>query len=312
MTNLAGAIWADLVPTVIALAIYFCIADTILILQCLYYNLWVNRTDDRDDERKHNRALSASSASAAATAPVANGHATHPAPEEEEEEAVDENEPILSRQSSHPPRPSNLTAIGLPGSHTRRSTDGSTLSRPKRDGLGPTGLDDSALPKPRSATRAAIMNTAAVVAICAVGTAGWAVAWRVGAWRPATPPASSTFPSSHTTAARTEAPTPLGATLLGYTSAACYLLARLPQILQNYRQKSTQGLSLLFFLLSLLGNLTYGAGILAHSLERAYVVKNVPWLLGSLGTVVEDLVIGLQFRLYGAKEEEGEGDVAVS
>ena len=39
ITNLAGAIWAGLVPTVIALAIYFCFADLILISQCLYYNI---------------------------------------------------------------------------------------------------------------------------------------------------------------------------------------------------------------------------------------------------------------------------------
>lgn len=58
------------------------------------------------------------------------------------------------------------------------------------------------------------------------------------------------------------------------------------------------GLSLLFFILSLLGNLTYGAGILAHSLDRDYVMTNVPWLIGSLGTMVEDVVIFAQFHIY--------------
>ncbi|KAH0255756.1 hypothetical protein KCU91_g17321, partial [Aureobasidium melanogenum] len=38
ITNLAGALWADLVPTVIALAIYFCFADAVLLSQCFYYN----------------------------------------------------------------------------------------------------------------------------------------------------------------------------------------------------------------------------------------------------------------------------------
>jgi len=37
LLNFFGAFWAGLVPTVVALAIYFCIADTILIAQCLYY-----------------------------------------------------------------------------------------------------------------------------------------------------------------------------------------------------------------------------------------------------------------------------------
>ena len=37
ITNLAGAIWAGLVPTVVALGLYFCLADAVLISQCLYY-----------------------------------------------------------------------------------------------------------------------------------------------------------------------------------------------------------------------------------------------------------------------------------
>lgn len=37
LANLIGAVGARLVPTVIALAIYFCFADAVLISQCLYY-----------------------------------------------------------------------------------------------------------------------------------------------------------------------------------------------------------------------------------------------------------------------------------
>jgi hypothetical protein len=39
LTNFFGAAWAGLVPTVIALAVYFCFADLVLITQCLYYNV---------------------------------------------------------------------------------------------------------------------------------------------------------------------------------------------------------------------------------------------------------------------------------
>jgi len=52
-------------------------------------------------------------------------------------------------------------------------------------------------------------------------------------------------------------------------------------------------------MLSLLGNLTYGAGILFHSVEREYFLTNLPWLIGSLGTMVEDALIFVQFRIYG-------------
>lgn len=83
--------------------------------------------------------------------------------------------------------------------------------------------------------------------------------------------------------------------------------ARIPQIIKNYRDKSCEGLALLFFVLSLMGNITYGAGILFHSLDKQYVMTNLPWLIGSLGTMVEDGVIFVQFRMYANR-----GDVAVA
>ena len=53
-----------------------------------------------------------------------------------------------------------------------------------------------------------------------------------------------------------------------------------------------------------MGNITYGAGILFHSLDRQYVMTNLPWLIGSLGTMVEDGVIFVQFRMYADKPME--------
>tara|TARA_R110002060_G_scaffold36667_2_gene47655 strand:- start:330 stop:608 length:279 start_codon:yes stop_codon:yes gene_type:complete len=77
--------------------------------------------------------------------------------------------------------------------------------------------------------------------------------------------------------------------------------ARIPQIVKNHQEKSCEGLALLFFMLSLMGNLTYGAGILAHSLEKEYIWTNLPWLIGSLGTMAEDAIIFVQFRMYAPK-----------
>ena len=56
LTNLIGAIWASLVPTVIALAIYFCIADAVLISQCLYYRYISTSSKDIDDSPQDNMA----------------------------------------------------------------------------------------------------------------------------------------------------------------------------------------------------------------------------------------------------------------
>lgn len=81
------------------------------------------------------------------------------------------------------------------------------------------------------------------------------------------------------------------------------------------------GLSLLFFILSLFGNITYGASvryisprhmhfdwaemrlqILFHSVARDYVIVNLPWLIGSLGTMAEDVMIFAQFHMYSKQD----------
>lgn len=58
------------------------------------------------------------------------------------------------------------------------------------------------------------------------------------------------------------------------------------------------GLALLFFLLSLTGNLTYGISLLVYSQDKKYLLNAFPFLLGSIGTIVEDCIIFVQFRLY--------------
>lgn len=243
--SLAGGLWAGLVPTVIALAIYFCFADGALIAQCIYYNTLNAKKD-------------------AATA--------------SEEQVAAETDPLINTAQTH----------RKPSAGSRRRSTLSHGSR-RRDSL--TRLMD----KPTAAS-AWLKNTLSILAIVIAGTAGWALAYKTGAWHP--------VPLKET-----NDPTPLGASILGYGSALLYLGARVPQIIKNQRDQSCEGLSLLFFLLSLLGNATYGAGILFHSLEGEYVKTNVPWLIGSLGTMVEDFIIFAQFRAFGEKKEESEAVV---
>src|SRR5262245_3873542 len=98
--------------------------------------------------------------------------------------------------------------------------------------------------------------------------------------------------------------------------------ARVPQIIKNYREKScegscvssrlgpvtnltrTKGLALLFFLLSLTGNMTYGLSLVAYCQDKKYLLRALPWLLGSLGTMVEDCIIFIQFRLYANQQRK--------
>jgi solute carrier family 66 (lysosomal lysine-arginine transporter), member 1 len=52
-----------------------------------------------------------------------------------------------------------------------------------------------------------------------------------------------------------------------------------------------------------MGNATYGAGIIFHSQEKEYLLTNLPWLIGSLGTMIEDGIIFLQFRIYASSKK---------
>ncbi|KAI2780262.1 PQ-loop-domain-containing protein [Daldinia loculata] len=192
------------------------------------------------------------------------------------ESETSEDEPLL--------QPRRRSSSGLPGSHRRHSMHHS------ESGLDPikrivTGEDDTPDNNPW------LHNTLSVVAIYIVGAAGWFVSYKIGAWdKPDAPEEPAT-----------ESPVAVLGLVLGYASAICYLCARIPQIIKNYREKSCEGLALLFFLLSLTGNLTYGLSIFTYSPEPEYIIKAIPWLLGSLGTIVEDCIIFYQFRIYSKR-----------
>lgn len=66
----------------------------------------------------------------------------------------------------------------------------------------------------------------------------------------------------------------------------------------NYERKSCEGISFLFFLFACLGNITYVISIVVVSSGRKYLLINLPWLIGSLGTLGEDFVIFFQFFHY--------------
>lgn len=91
---------------------------------------------------------------------------------------------------------------------------------------------------------------------------------------------------------------------LGYASALLYLTARVPQIVRNHHRRSVVGLSVVFFCLSITGNASYAAQILFYRTDWPWIKAYIPWLLGSLGTIVQDLIILIQFHLYEPKEPE--------
>lgn len=182
-----------------------------------------------------------------------------------------EDQPLLRQNSTH-----------SQGSYTRRSHDDDGNPDALKRLVAGEGEGESAN------SSSWLNNTLAILAIHVVGAMGWFISYRIGAWdKP--DGADAPDPSS-----------PVGMTglVLGYASAICYLCARIPQIIKNYREKSCEGLALLFFLFSLTGNLMYGLSVFSYSQDSDYLIKATPWLIGSLGTIVEDSMIFYQFSIY--------------
>lgn len=223
--NLVGAVWARLLPEVVFLAVWFCIADALMISSYFYYSRVYPK------HHKHARAVAAAAAA---------GHL----------DDADETAALLHRRR----RSSTLTDIAIePQYHS-----------------------------------VFIRYVLPLVFVVGAGAAGFILSG--SGHRPA-PPSGELPP--------VEPPQiELGPQVVGYISAALYLGARIPQIIQNHRRKSVQGLSLLFFLFSTCGNLTFAGQIFAFRSDTKYIILNLSWLLGSLGTIFEDSIIFLQFYIY--------------
>ncbi|KAH8590771.1 PQ loop repeat-domain-containing protein [Bisporella sp. PMI_857] len=277
-TNFAGAIWAHLVPTVVVLAAYFCLADVVLISQCLYYNKLTARYKKNQDDHHRGRRTAGGPTHPSEQSPLLSGSGST-----SQERAESRERSKSLRKGSQ--RRTSISNRGLPGSIRRlSSTDGALHRTLTKDWEAPETAEENSW----------LRNFFSILAIIAVGTAGWAIAWQSGAWRPVPDPGHEAHGEE----------VAVGASILGYISAVAYLVARTPQIYKNYVDKSCEGLALLFFLLSLMGNLTYGLSILCHSLEKDYILTNLPWLIGSLGTIAEDVIIFVQFKMYSTKEDD--------
>jgi hypothetical protein len=109
---------------------------------------------------------------------------------------------LLARQRSN-------DSTGLPGSHRRSSIRHSHSSEIGRDSLAKI-LEEDDSPTGGSWKR----NTLSIFMVIAVGTAGWALAWQSGVWTP-TPEHPGDLPAQKEVA--------VGASILGYFSAVCYL-----------------------------------------------------------------------------------------
>ena len=264
----------------IILAVYYTLADIVLMLQVFYY-----RGFTLSDEVKKPQAGT-----------------------------PDETEPLLPPNGTlndARQRRRSLSQLRRHLSHV----DGTHLS-PATPLLDPPKPNDPPAAhnlKPTSTVQAIIFNTFSIILVCAAGVFGWWV---------------STRSHRHQRHVEDEGPEMpefdvLGQ-VFGYFCAALYLGSRVPQLLLNYRRKSTEGVSLLFFLFACIGNLTYDMSIFAYSpvchhpkhcepgeataLYGRYILVNASWIAGSLGTLLLDMAIFVQFFLYKKSDDEAVED----
>ncbi|GAP86551.2 putative pq loop repeat protein [Rosellinia necatrix] len=258
--NILGAVLQGVLPTMLILAMYYAIADVVLLTQCFYYKGLTWRDDDTS---------------------LLAGY-------------LDRRE---RRGSNCPPLPA------------------------------PTKLQSF------------LWNAVAVLMVCAAGVLGWLLSR--GRSTAAHHKPTTTAPTGGGGGGGDDDDSLLALDLwgqvFGWLCAALYLGSRLPQLLLNFRRRSTEGISVLFFLFACLGNLTYVLSIFAYDpvcrghqhrgartgtgtgtgcqpgeasrIYARYLLVNASWLAGSLGTLLLDLGIFAQFFLYGQDADGAGGEV---
>lgn len=219
------------------------------------------------------------------------------------------------------PKPSSVVAIGEPTERTGLLSG--HLEERERRGSGWSHLSPAVplvseppVTPPPTPTRlqAFIWNLVAVLMVCAAGVVGWLLSRNYSNDQPDSP-VDEGLPSFD-----------VWGQIFGWLCALLYLGSRLPQLLLNWRRKSTEGVSILFFLFACLGNLTYVLSIFAYEPHCAksrcqpgeagriygrYILVNSSWLAGSLGTLLLDLGIFAQFFVYSKSESTHEDGEAV-
>lgn len=161
--------------------------------------------------------------------------------------------------------------------------------------------------------QAFLWNSVAILMVCAAGVAGWFLSRGYTSGKPSSP--VDEYPVLD-----------LWGQIFGWLCAVLYLGSRLPQLLLNFRRKSTEGISVLFFLFACLGNLTYVLSIFAYDpvcreakcqpgearqIYGRYLLVNASWLAGSLGTLLLDLSIFAQFFIYDQDGSKSKRDEAI-
>lgn len=301
--NIFGAVLQGVLPTMTILAVYYTFADVVLLGQYFWYEGF--RLTDRVGSRE-----------------TSSEETIEPA------EEASEHSPLLSSSRRQTPNGSNgfhgppqISDADRRGSaHSTNSfrerflsVSGTHLSpvTPLLD--DPLSAPNRPIPPPQtpSTAQSVLFNLGIIILVCLSGVFGWWLSTTRSQYGAPPPTEPSETPHFN-----------LWGQIFGYICAALYLGSRVPQLLLNYRRKSTEGISMLFFLFACIGNLTYVLSIVAYkpvcrrpkhcqegeamAIYGKYIAVNLSWLLGSFGTLLLDAGVFIQYFLYRKEDESSD------
>ena len=314
--NILGAVLQGVLPTMTILAVYYTLADIVLLGQCFYYRGFTLSDPPTKPAISHQADEEATEESPLLASPNRANSPARLTP-------ADVDRPRKSSISSF-----NSHLMAVDGTHLSPATP---LLPPPRPSDPPVAL------KPQSSLQTVFFNLGALLLVCAAGVFGWWLSTsglhRQHHRHHDTSPLTSllkSFTSTDHGDSSEEIYFDTWGQIFGYLCAVLYLGSRVPQLLLNYRRKSTEGVSMLFFLFACVGNLTYVMSILAYEPGCArvqgvgmhgtgmitgdcrqgewgeeywrYILVNASWLIGSAGTLLLDLGIFAQFWVYRGRE----------
>jgi hypothetical protein len=85
---------------------------------------------------------------------------------------------------------------------------------------------------------------------------------------------------------------------LGCVSATTFLAGMSTQVGRNHARRSVRGVSLLMMTIAFVMNATYAASVLLRVRSGTDLAASAPWIVGSAGAAVLDVVVLAQARIY--------------
>jgi uncharacterized protein with PQ loop repeat len=86
--------------------------------------------------------------------------------------------------------------------------------------------------------------------------------------------------------------------IIGWITSSLYLIGRIPQIYINSKSRNVEGLSILMFIYTILGNFFYLLSIFTLSIEKSYIMSNLPWITTTIITILLDIFVIFQILYY--------------